>query len=208
MTMPVLGLDTSNYTTSAAVFDGADGCNAGRLLAVRPGELGLRQSDALFQHVKQLPGAAGGAGGPRTAPGPAGSGGQHPAPGGGGLLHALLPGGGVPGAGRWPPPLGCRFLPAPTSRGTWRRRPGPPGGLDLLDGPFLAWHLSGGTTELLLVRPEGTNVGGGDAGRDQRHLRRPAHRPHRRAAGAVRSQLAKALDELYPSGGCRYGVSA
>ena len=55
MTMPVLGLDTSNYTTSAAVFDGADGCNAGRLLAVRPGELGLRQSDALFQHVKQLP---------------------------------------------------------------------------------------------------------------------------------------------------------
>ncbi len=29
MTMPVLGLDTSNYTTSAAVFDGADGCNAG-----------------------------------------------------------------------------------------------------------------------------------------------------------------------------------
>ena len=55
MTMPVLGLDTSNYTTSAAVFDGADGCNAGRLLAVRPGELGLRQSDALFQHVKQIP---------------------------------------------------------------------------------------------------------------------------------------------------------
>ena len=27
----------------------------GRLLQVRPGELGLRQSDALFQHVKQLP---------------------------------------------------------------------------------------------------------------------------------------------------------
>ena len=53
--MAVLGLDTSNYTTSAAVFDGAGGCNAGRLLSVRPGELGLRQSDALFQHVKQLP---------------------------------------------------------------------------------------------------------------------------------------------------------
>ena len=53
--MAVLGLDTSNYTTSAAVFDGEGGCNAGRLLSVRPGELGLRQSDALFQHVKQLP---------------------------------------------------------------------------------------------------------------------------------------------------------
>ena len=32
------------------------------------------------------------------------------------------------------------------------------GRLDLLDAPFLAWHLSGGTTELLLVRPEGTSV--------------------------------------------------
>ena len=53
--MSVLALDTSNYTTSAAAFDGREGENVGRLLQVRPGELGLRQSDALFQHVKQLP---------------------------------------------------------------------------------------------------------------------------------------------------------
>ena len=53
--MSVLGLDTSNYTTSAALFDGETGVNLGRLLEVRPGELGLRQSDALFQHVKHLP---------------------------------------------------------------------------------------------------------------------------------------------------------
>ena len=32
------------------------------------------------------------------------------------------------------------------------------GRLNLLDSPFLAWHLSGGTTELLLVRPEGWTV--------------------------------------------------
>ena len=32
------------------------------------------------------------------------------------------------------------------------------GRMDLLDRPFLAWHLSGGTTELLLVEPEGTSV--------------------------------------------------
>ena len=51
--MAVLGLDTSNYTTSVAVFDGRNGWNEGRLLDVRPGELGLRQSDALFQHVKR-----------------------------------------------------------------------------------------------------------------------------------------------------------
>ena len=53
--MPVLGLDTSNYTTSAAVFDGERGRNQGRLLEVRPGELGLRQSDAVFHHTRQLP---------------------------------------------------------------------------------------------------------------------------------------------------------
>ena len=52
----VLGIDTSNYTTSAAVLrDDHTGVNAGKLLEVKKGELGLRQSDALFQHVKALP---------------------------------------------------------------------------------------------------------------------------------------------------------
>lgn len=32
------------------------------------------------------------------------------------------------------------------------------GRLGLMDQPHLAWHLSGGTTELLLVEPEGRNV--------------------------------------------------
>ena len=51
-----LGLDTSNYTTSAAVCraDGS-GYNSSQLLTVKPGELGLRQNEALFQHVKNLP---------------------------------------------------------------------------------------------------------------------------------------------------------
>jgi N6-L-threonylcarbamoyladenine synthase len=30
--------------------------------------------------------------------------------------------------------------------------------MDLMDTPHLAWHLSGGTTELLLVTPNGKNV--------------------------------------------------
>lgn len=52
-----LGIDTSNYTTSAAVFRSEDGTvfQSRRLLPVRPGELGLRQSDAVFHHTKQLP---------------------------------------------------------------------------------------------------------------------------------------------------------
>ncbi len=51
------GIDTSNYTTSAALCD-----ESGRIVAnikiplpVKPGERGLRQSDAVFAHIKNLP---------------------------------------------------------------------------------------------------------------------------------------------------------
>ncbi len=52
-----LGLDTSNYTTSAAVYLSEEGriVQVKRLLPVKEGELGLRQSDAVFHHTKQLP---------------------------------------------------------------------------------------------------------------------------------------------------------
>ena len=53
--MNVIGIDTSNYTTSIAWFDGTRGVNCSRLLPVKPGELGLRQSDAVFAHTKSLP---------------------------------------------------------------------------------------------------------------------------------------------------------
>ena len=51
-----LGIDTSNYTTSAAVLtEGGDIRQLRRLLPVKEGERGLRQSDALFHHTKILP---------------------------------------------------------------------------------------------------------------------------------------------------------
>lgn len=53
----LLGIDTSNYKTSIAVVD-KDGniiCDNRQLLRVKQGERGLRQSDALFQHVENLP---------------------------------------------------------------------------------------------------------------------------------------------------------
>ncbi len=51
-----LGIDTSNYSTSVALFsrDG-DLRNEVRLLPVAQGEKGLRQSDAVFHHVKAFP---------------------------------------------------------------------------------------------------------------------------------------------------------
>ncbi len=155
--MSVLGLDTSNYTTSVAVFDGQEGQNEGRLLEVRPGELGLRQSDALFQHVKRLPelfgrlDAAGALGeiqavGASTRP-RAVEGSYMPcflagASQGEALAHAM----GVP------------FYAFSHQQGHLAAAAWSAGHMELLDSPFLAWHLSGGTTELLRIEPEGVAV--------------------------------------------------
>ncbi len=51
-----LGLDTSNYTTSVACFDSETGAlrQQKKLLPVKEGQLGLRQSDAVFHHTAQL----------------------------------------------------------------------------------------------------------------------------------------------------------
>lgn len=55
--MKILGIDTSNYTTSAAIYDTESGSivHSKKLLPVKKGELGLRQSDAVFHHTKQIP---------------------------------------------------------------------------------------------------------------------------------------------------------
>ena len=52
--MTALGFDTSNYTTSVALF-GDTINNVSRLLPVKEGTLGLRQSDAVFAHTIALP---------------------------------------------------------------------------------------------------------------------------------------------------------
>lgn len=53
----ILGIDTSNYKTSIAVTDKQQSVlyDDRRFLTVKQGERGLRQSDALFQHIKNLP---------------------------------------------------------------------------------------------------------------------------------------------------------
>ena len=56
--MLTLGIDTSNYATSLAVFDTNAGevvCDCKKFLPVKAGQLGLRQSDALFHHTTALP---------------------------------------------------------------------------------------------------------------------------------------------------------
>ncbi len=52
-----LGIDTSNYTTSVALYDHATDSiiSKKKLLPVKEGEKGIRQSDAVFHHTVQLP---------------------------------------------------------------------------------------------------------------------------------------------------------
>ncbi len=54
--MAYLGFDTSNYTTSAALYFPQENriVHTKKLLPVKVGEKGLRQSDAVFHHTQQL----------------------------------------------------------------------------------------------------------------------------------------------------------
>ncbi len=155
--MNVLGLDTSNYTTSVALFNGQDGINAGKLLEVKQGELGLRQSDALFQHVRQLPGLMERlAGRPELTGLRAVGASTRPRALEGSYMPCFLAG--TSQGQALACALGVPFFPCSHQQGHLAAAAWSAGRLDLLERPFLAWHLSGGTTELLLVEPEGYNV--------------------------------------------------
>ncbi len=155
--MSVIGFDTSNYTTSIAYFDGQDGVNQSKLLPVKEGELGLRQSDAVFYHTKGLPElsdrlfcdididtvtAVGVSTRPRAVEGsymPCFLVGYSHAKLLADALHVPL--------------IECSHQQGHIAASLWSANR-----MELMDMPHLAWHLSGGTTELLLVEPDGMNV--------------------------------------------------
>ncbi len=155
--MSVIGIDTSNYTTSIACFDGTSGENCSRLLPVRQGELGLRQSDAVFAHIKSLPELSG-----RlfshirdqkiTAVGVS----TRPRAVEGSYMPCFLVG--YSHAKLLAEALGVPLVEVSHQQGHVAASLWSAQHLELMDRPHLAWHLSGGTTELLLVEPEGKNV--------------------------------------------------
>ena len=155
--MSVIGIDTSNYTTSIACFDGFGGENCSRLLPVRQGELGLRQSDAVFAHIKSLPELSG-----RlfshvrkeevTAIGVS----TRPRAVDGSYMPCFLVG--YSHAKMLADAFHVPLVEVSHQQGHVAASLWSAGSLELMDVPHLAWHLSGGTTELLLVEPEGKNV--------------------------------------------------
>ncbi len=155
--MSVIGIDTSNYTTSIAFFDGTGGENCSRLLPVKQGELGLRQSDAVFAHIKSLPELSGRLfshmeGEKITAVGVS----TRPRAVEGSYMPCFMVG--YSHAKLLSDALQVPMVEVSHQQGHVAASLWSAGRLELMDAPHLAWHLSGGTTELLLVEPEGKNV--------------------------------------------------
>ena len=151
-----LGLDTSNYTTSVAAFEAETGAlwQVKQLLPVKDGELGLRQSDAVFHHVRQLPElferltAEVGDLGEIAAIGAS----DRPSQAEGSYMPCFLSG---EGAAR----QAAALLSVPLYRFSHQQGHVMAAlygaqALSLRHAPFLAFHVSGGTTDALLVRPD------------------------------------------------------
>ena len=155
--MSVIGIDTSNYTTSIALFDGLEGVNCSRLLPVKQGELGLRQSDAVFAHIKSLPELSGRLfSHVRETPVQAIGVSTRPRAVEGSYMPCFMVG--YSHAKLLSDLLQVPLIEVSHQQGHVAASLWSAGRLDLMDQPHLAWHLSGGTTELLLVEPEGKNV--------------------------------------------------
>ena len=151
-----LGIDTSNYTTSAAIYHGGESMEQNKLLLpVKAGQLGLRQSDAVFHHVQQLPQ----------------------------ILEPLLQGNTeirAVGVSDKPRSIAGSYMPCFTvgygtakviasvqhiPLYTFSHQAGhiaavlySAGKLELLKEKFIAFHVSGGTTEAVLVTPDEDTV--------------------------------------------------
>ena len=152
-----VGFDTSNYTTSIASYSHSSHLNCSKLLPVKEGELGLRQSDAVFHHTQSLPelsgrlfsnlnihdvSCVGVSVKPRMVEG------SYMPCFTVGYSHAKL----------LSDALGVPLVCCSHQQGHVAAALFSAGRMELMDQPHLAWHLSGGTTELLLVEPDGFNV--------------------------------------------------
>ena len=155
--MNFVGFDTSNYTTSVAYFDGNSGMNCSKLLPVKQGELGLRQSDAVFAHIKGLPELSGRLFSHISAETISAVGvSTRPRAVDGSYMPCFMVG--YTHAKLLSDTLHVPLFELSHQQGHVAASLWSAGHLELMDEPHLAWHLSGGTTELLLVEPEGKNV--------------------------------------------------
>lgn len=153
-----LGIDTSNYTSSCAVYDEINDRfhSKKQLLPVSEGQLGLRQSDAVFHHTKNLP--------PLLA----------------GLCSEYAPEIKAVGASYAPRDIDGSYMPCfsvgngyadvvaatlGVERFSFSHQAGHVAAAlwsakqtRLINQKFIAFHVSGGTTDVLLVEPDDENI--------------------------------------------------
>ena len=152
--MLTLGLDTSNYATSLAVFDTDAGevvCDAKQFLPVRRGQLGLRQSDAVFHHTAALPALLEQLGkqADLTQVGVVGVS-EKPRPVEGSYMPCFLTG--VSAATAFALARGVPLVRTTHQQGHIAAALFAAAGADLFDRETLVFHVSGGTTDLLHCR--------------------------------------------------------
>ncbi len=147
-----LGFDTSNYTTSVAVFDDGDVIQKKRLLPVKEGERGIRQSDAVFHHTKAyaelLECVLSAYTGEIKAVGAS----ITPTTQDGSYMPCFLVGENA--ARTVASALNVPFYSFSHQQGHIAAALYSAKRTDLLDKRFLAFHVSGGTTDLVLCEPE------------------------------------------------------
>ncbi len=153
-----VGFDTSNYTTSAAICS-AEGkiiANIKRPLPVSEGACGLRQSDAVFAHIKNLPAVSvelQDALADRTVLAVGVS--SRPRQAADSYMPCFLSG--VAAANAFAAAAKAPIYECSHQDGHIRAAVYSSGaGEQLLSAPFAAFHVSGGTTELLHVTPDQT----------------------------------------------------
>ncbi len=153
-----LGIDTSNYTTSVSLADesGKIVLNSKKLLPVAGGERGLRQSDALFAHTKAIPELIGSVSGREIA---AVGVSAFPRDAAGSYMPCFLAG--VSAAASASAVLDVPLFRFSHQRGHIRAALYSAGREDLIAERFAAFHVSGGTTEVLLCEKDNIALIGG-----------------------------------------------
>lgn len=148
-----LGIDTSNYTTSVAVYNSSSKSIVQKKLPlpVKEGELGLRQSDAVFHHTRHLPEIFEELflNGIRID---AVAASDRPTEAEGSYMPCFLSGLGA--ARQLAAAMRLPLMRFSHQQGHVAAAAYGAGRLDLLDGEFIAFHVSGGTTDGLIVTPD------------------------------------------------------
>ncbi len=151
-----LGFDTSNYTTSVAIYNNDDVIQRKRLLPVKEGERGIRQSDAVFHHTKAyselLEGVLASFLGEIKAVGAS----VTPTTQEGSYMPCFLVG---ENAGKTVASvLNVPFYSFSHQQGHIAAAIYSAKRTDLLEKRFLAFHISGGTTDLVLCEPDSEKI--------------------------------------------------